>query len=247
MFDKNKKMHVWVGELGAYNAGYLIGEWVEVPVDADEIENILKKIAYRAIQICGTEIDREDRESWEKVDLMEHEFYIGDTDNIIFEVGEYDSLFRINEKAEEVAELSDYQYLALQAHLECCDDPFDIALENIKEERFRVYEDCWDMVDVAQEIVLDNGFPEEFLEGKSYVDINDLIRDAEMNDDIDRDLPDVLKEHYAYQLFGKGSYRKEMYFDYAYYARDLEINGTFHRIKFKDDNGELKSYYVELY
>lgn len=32
-----RTIKIWLGDLGAYNAGKLIGEWLELPMDAREL------------------------------------------------------------------------------------------------------------------------------------------------------------------------------------------------------------------
>lgn len=38
------ELKAWIGNLGAYNAGHLLGEWVTFPIDEDESVELLKRI-----------------------------------------------------------------------------------------------------------------------------------------------------------------------------------------------------------
>ena len=36
---------IFITDLAAYNAGYLRGEWLDLPCDCEELENVIEKIS----------------------------------------------------------------------------------------------------------------------------------------------------------------------------------------------------------
>lgn len=40
----NNEVKVWVGNLGKYNEGNLVGKWIELPIDEDDLEKVLESI-----------------------------------------------------------------------------------------------------------------------------------------------------------------------------------------------------------
>lgn len=38
-------MRVWVGNLGKYNEGELVGEWITLPMPKNQLDDILSKLA----------------------------------------------------------------------------------------------------------------------------------------------------------------------------------------------------------
>lgn len=72
------EVKVFLTNLGKYNEGQLIGKWVEMPIDEDELEEVLESIGIN--------------EEYE-------EFFITDYE-APFKIGEYDSIESINEKIE---------------------------------------------------------------------------------------------------------------------------------------------------
>lgn len=90
----------FITNLGKYNEGYLVGEWVTFPIDEDELEEVFKRIGIN--------------EEYE-------EYFITDYDNyydIDFDFGEYTSIDHINEVIEAVDDLSNHDLKKMKAVLE---------------------------------------------------------------------------------------------------------------------------------
>ena len=77
---------IYLTNLGKYNEGSLIGEWVSLPVNEDELNEVLKRIGIN--------------EEYE-------EYFITDYDSDIpgLYIGEYDSLSELNEIAEQIEDM----------------------------------------------------------------------------------------------------------------------------------------------
>lgn len=39
-----RRINIYITNLGKYNEGMLIGEWVKLPVDQNELQNVLNRI-----------------------------------------------------------------------------------------------------------------------------------------------------------------------------------------------------------
>ena len=86
------EVKIYVANLERYNAGYLVGEWVELPKDQDELQEILQRISK------GAEIAIHDY-SIEGVEGLR----IGEYDNIQELNAEIDALYYANDYIQELA------------------------------------------------------------------------------------------------------------------------------------------------
>ena len=86
--------------LGKYNEGCLMGEWVKLPVREDKLEAVLHRIGIN--------------ESYE-------EYFITDYESLFpnLHISEYASIAELNELAEQIEGLADHNYDKLAAVLEC--------------------------------------------------------------------------------------------------------------------------------
>ena len=111
-----------------YNEGYLIGEWVELPVSDEELEKVLERI-----EIGGM---------YEETFITDYET---DVDGV--EVHEFDSIEELNELAETLESLDKYDLEVVEAMLS-----EGYTLEDALEQKDDciVWSDCDDMEDVAR-------------------------------------------------------------------------------------------------
>ena len=129
---------VFLTNLGKYNEGYLIGEWLELPASQQEIDETMAKIGIN-----------EEYEEWFITDY--------ETDIEGVEVGEYSNLDELNELAEQLDELEEDEQKAIQAML-LDGYTFNEALEKVINGDYAIYFDCDNMTDVAYEIVEECGY-----------------------------------------------------------------------------------------
>lgn len=131
---------VFITDLAAYNEGNLVGKWVELPKDEDELEEIIREILNEGH--CG------------EVLCYHEEWFITDYE-APFIVGEYEDIYRLNEWAERLEDCSEEDDV-IRAVFDCAgsvEEGFDI----LEDGRYRVYEDCKNMADVAWEVVSESG------------------------------------------------------------------------------------------
>ena len=133
----------YVANLGRYNEGQLIGEWVTFPVDEEEWNEVLEHIG------ISSEPDENGR--------IYEEYFFADWDcGCDFGFGEYEDVERVNEIAERVDNLNSYEEEALEAMI---DDGFgpEEALSGIINGDVLMYFDCYTMEDVAYRVIEETG------------------------------------------------------------------------------------------
>lgn len=100
---------IYVANLGAYNRGCLVGKWLGLPMDEDELQEEIEDILHgEEAQKTQSEYDCD-----EEVAIHDYECDIEG-----FEIGEYESIRELNEAAEAIGRLHTYQQDILEAILE---------------------------------------------------------------------------------------------------------------------------------
>ena len=93
------RIEIFLTNLGKYNEGCLMGEWVKLPVPKDKLEAVLRRIG---------------------INERYEEYFITDYESLFpnLYISEYASINELNEFAERVEELADFDYDKLAAVLE---------------------------------------------------------------------------------------------------------------------------------
>ena len=132
--NTNAIIKVAVTNLAAYNDGYLMYKWLELPATAEEI-----KATFNAI----------------KRSELDEEFFISDYESDIcgLEIGEYNSIEELNEIATAIDELDEYDRLLFDAAVEY--HGLYTAMEQLNNNELDgyVYYNCDNMADVAEQVV----------------------------------------------------------------------------------------------
>ena len=133
----------YVANLGKYNEGQFVGEWVTVPVDEDEWNETLERIG------ISDEPDENGK--------IYEEYFFADWDcGCDFGFGEYEDVERVNEIAERCDNLNSFEEEALESLIDYDFDPEE-ALDEIDDGDVLFYFNCDTMEDVAYEIVEQTG------------------------------------------------------------------------------------------
>lgn len=134
-------MQVWIGNLGKYNEGYLVGDWFDLPIDYDDMA--------------------------ERIGLNERyeEYGIFDTDDFPCEVGEWTSVEELNEMYEMFEELPDYVLDNLDEFIGIFG-----SLKNLVEHvnDIILYSGCDTMGEVAEVLLEESGRLDEIPEDLQY-------------------------------------------------------------------------------
>jgi hypothetical protein len=92
-------MRIFITDLEAYNNGYLVGKWVELPLTSSELSQVISEILTEGEAISKTN---------------EHEeLFITDYEADIT-IGEHDDIYKLNELAEILDELTSDDLLKLK-------------------------------------------------------------------------------------------------------------------------------------
>lgn len=154
-------LKIYLSNLGKYNEGDLVGEWVTLPIEKKELEEVKERIG---------------------INEQYEEFFISDYESDIdgLEIGEYDNIEQLNRLVKTLNDLNEYDREIAEALLSegySIDDIFEIGFENMY-----MYDDCKDMEDVAraycEETSLLDNVPEDL---KDYFDFEAYGRDMETN------------------------------------------------------------------
>ena len=126
-------LKAFITNLGKYNEGYLIGEWIEFPISKEELNKVFKRIG---------------------INKRYEEFFFTDYENNVFGLGEFESIERLNKIGEMLEGLEDEKIL-----FSILDYGYDVeeAIEIVKDCDYVYYSNCNDMTDVAYEYVEQSG------------------------------------------------------------------------------------------
>ena len=126
-------MKIYLTNLGKYNEGQLVGEWVELPVSQEELKEVFERIG-----IEGKEYE---------------EYFITDYECDFYQIGEYENLDTLNEIAERIEELDEEESKVVKALMSELGYTLDEAIEKVNNGDYRIYSDCDDMTDIAYQVV----------------------------------------------------------------------------------------------
>lgn len=132
-------MEIYLTNLGKYNEGYLVGEWVHLPVSDDDLRAVFDRIGIN--------------EEYE-------EFFITDYENSPIRIDEYDSIEQLNVLAEKIESLSDVDNLILEYFINYESLNICEAIEEFDEGNYCYYWDVMDELDLGYRVSEDWDIPE---------------------------------------------------------------------------------------
>lgn len=155
-------LNIYITNLGKYNEGELLGEWVELPISEDELNNVLKRIG---------------------INEMYEEYFITDYEtDFDYEIGEYDSISKLNDLAYQLQDIKEGKEV-IKAMLESGYD-MEESIEKFKNNDFVIWSDCRDMSDVAYYYVEESGMLNNVPDGLAqYFDYELFGRDMYLEGD----------------------------------------------------------------
>lgn len=130
-------INIFITNLKKYNEGELIGEWVELPINAEELKKVCERIGIN--------------EEYE-------EYFITDYECDFMKIGEYESISSLNEIAEKISELDEEEKKVVKALISECSYTIDEAIEKVNNGDYIIYYDCNDITDVAYQVVEECGY-----------------------------------------------------------------------------------------
>lgn len=163
MTNTNEKLYinVWIGNLGKYNEGELVGEWFTLPCDMEEVAT---KIGLN--------------EQYEEWQINDYETNIKG-----LEIHHYSDINKLNELAEQLDQLEEHEQLIFRAYV--LDNGIQDVLRDYDSISFDdaiVYYDVNDMSDVAYQYYDETGLLKQLEEhiNINYIDFEAIGRDMEI-------------------------------------------------------------------
>lgn len=129
------EIKIYIASLSDANEGRDVGEWVELPMDEEELSEIVRKYSY------GGERD---------VAIHSYE--------APFEISEHANIMSLNEKAETISNFT-IEENAFSAMVD--KHGLEGAMEYVENEQYRIYNNCANMSGVAVDVVSEAGWLED--------------------------------------------------------------------------------------
>ena len=109
-YNKDYPFAAFITNLGKYNEGELVGEWVKFPTTAEKMKEVFKRIGIGQRDDFG--------QPYEEWFITDYDCYV---DGLYDKLGEYESLDELNYLASKLDEMSDSEYAQFQAGMEMGD------------------------------------------------------------------------------------------------------------------------------
>ena len=109
-YNKDYPFAAFITNLGRYNEGELVGEWVKFPTTAEELKEVFKRIGIGQKDDFG--------QPYEEWFITDYDCYV---DGLYDKLGEYENLDELNYLASKLDEMSDSEYAQFQAGMEMGD------------------------------------------------------------------------------------------------------------------------------
>ena len=109
-YNKDYPFAAFITNLGKYNEGELVGEWVKFPTTAEELKEVFKRIGIGQRDDFG--------QPYEEWFITDYDCYV---DGLYDKLGEYENLDELNYLASKLDEMSNSEYAQFQAGMEMGD------------------------------------------------------------------------------------------------------------------------------
>ena len=198
-YNKDYPFAAFITNLGKYNEGELVGEWVKFPTTAEEMKKVFDHIGIGQKDDFG--------QPYEEWFITDYDCYV---DGLYDKLGEYESLDELNYLASKLDEMSQGEYEQFQAAMEIGDHSGSVQeIINLTEnlDCYDVYPDIHDYDDLGRYYIdeLDAMQVPEHL--KNYIDYESYGRDVALEEGGDftsfgyvRDTGSLFMEYYDSEL-----------------------------------------------
>ena len=173
-YNKDYPFAAFITNLGKYNEGELVGEWVKFPTTAEEMKEVFKRIGIGQKDDFGN--------PYEEWFITDYDCYV---DGLYDKLGEYENLDELNYLASKLDEMSESEYAQFQAGMEMGDHCGSLQeIINLTEnlDCYEIYPDIEDYDDLGRYYIeeLDAMQVPEHL--KNYIDYEAYGRDVAMDE-----------------------------------------------------------------
>ena len=140
--DKDYPFAAFITNLGKYNEGELVGEWVKFPTTAEELKEVFKRIGIGQKDDFG--------HPYEEWFITDYDCYV---DGLYSKLGEYENLDELNYLASKLDEMDQSDYAKFQAAMEIGDYTSNLQeIINLTEnlDCYDIYPDIHDYDDLGR-------------------------------------------------------------------------------------------------
>ena len=173
-YNKDYPFAAFITNLGKYNEGELVGEWVKFPTTAEEMKEVFKRIGIGQKDDFG--------QPYEEWFITDYDCYV---DGLYDKLGEYENLDELNYLASKLDEMSNSEYAQFQAGMEMGDHCGSLQeIINLTEnlDCYEIYPNIEDYDDLGRYYIeeLDGMQVPEHLQ--NYIDYEAYGRDVAMDE-----------------------------------------------------------------
>ena len=165
-------MEIYITDLQAYNEGYLVGKWIQLPLTKFELSQAISEV------LCEGEV-RSESDNHEELFISDYEADI--------EIGEYDDIYALNDLAELMEEFNDNELLKLKflvyegySEREVLDnglDSYDVDIYDYRDNKS--FTDTFELL--ASDFIDDGLFGDIPKSLEYYIDYSAIARDLRMD------------------------------------------------------------------
>lgn len=141
-YNHDCPFEAFITNLGKYNEGSLVGEWVKFPADQETLDSVMDRIGIGSYNDVGC--------PYEEIFITDYDIYVDglSCDMFGFNCGEFASLEKLNELAQAIDDAGDYEKIGAVLEFESCSNIDEIleVLEDLDDYYF--YPDInseWDL------------------------------------------------------------------------------------------------------
>jgi len=173
-YDHDCPFEAFITNLGKYNEGELVGEWVKFPTTSEELQKVFERIGIGSKDDFGN--------PYEEWFISDYDCYV---DGLYEKLGEYENLDELNYLASKLDELDDHDYNHFQAAMQISDYTGSIKdvinlIDNL--DKYEIYPGVEDYSDLGHYYIDEVGvmeIPEHFA---NYIDYEAYGRDVAINE-----------------------------------------------------------------
>lgn len=169
---------VYITNLGKYNEGELCGKWIELPIEEEDLNKVFDEI-----EICHEDEEGNEIKYYDAVGNPYEEYFFTDLETDIdgLKIPERVSVEDLNEMAEEIDNLYEEEQEILSGLLKEGGYSYEDAISIINNQQYCVFYNCFDMSEVAEQVVEQCGYLDEMPEHlRSYFDYEAFGRDLDI-------------------------------------------------------------------
>ena len=173
-YDHDCPFEAFITNLGKYNEGELVGEWVKFPTTSEELQKVFERIGIGSKDDFGN--------PYEEWFISDYDCYV---DGLYEKLGEYENLDELNYLASKLDELDDHDYNHFQAAMQISDYTGSIKdvinlIDNL--DKYEIYPGVESNADLGHYYIEELGMMEvpDYL--ADYIDYEAYGRDVAINE-----------------------------------------------------------------